>query len=137
MKTRLSTIFKTTNVTNFVKAILKSSYRVPKVTLKYKTLKQPVYFLNAVEFCPTFDIQIDITLAIFREKLQNHRLQKAYRGLSKHNISIGPPITKQQPFRNMENLCFLTVLFFKIKIAEILNFQWIKYLGESLSYVKN
>ena len=74
MKTRLSTIFKTTNVTNFVKAILKSSYRVPKVTLKYKTLKQPVYFLNAVEFCPTFEIQIDITLAIFREKLQNHRL---------------------------------------------------------------
>ena len=30
---------------------------------KWKTLKQPA---------STFDIQIDITLAIFREKMQNH-----------------------------------------------------------------
>ena len=37
-----------------------------------QTQKQSVYFLKAVEFCPTFDIQIDITLAVFREKLQNH-----------------------------------------------------------------
>ena len=69
---RLSNIFKTTNVTNFTKAILKRCYRVPWVTSKWKTLKQPVYFLKAVEFWPTFDIQVDITLAIFREKLQNH-----------------------------------------------------------------
>ena len=27
--------------------------------------------------------------------------------------------------------------FSKIKIADILNFQWIKYLGEGLSYLKN
>ena len=31
-------------------------------------------FLKAVEFCPTFDIQIDINLAIFWERLQNHTL---------------------------------------------------------------
>ena len=35
-------------------------------------LKQLVHLLKAVEFCPTFDIQIEITLAIFQEKLQNH-----------------------------------------------------------------
>ena len=79
IETRLSNILKTTNVMNFTKAILKSSYRVLQVTFKQKTLKQPVYFLKAVEFCSTFDIQIDITLAIFREKLQNHTFQKAHR----------------------------------------------------------
>ena len=72
METRLFNIFKTTNVTNSTKVIQESSYRVLQVTSKQKTLKQPVYFLKAVEFCPTFDIQIDITLAIFWEKLQNH-----------------------------------------------------------------
>ena len=46
MDTRLSNIFKTTNVTNFTKAILKSSYRVLEVTFKWKTLKQPVYFFK-------------------------------------------------------------------------------------------
>ena len=40
--------------------------------IQIERLKQPVYFLKAVEFWPTFDIQVDITLAIFREKLQNH-----------------------------------------------------------------
>ena len=72
METRLSNIFKTTIVTNLAKVIQEGPYRVLNVTSKSKTLKQSVYFLKAVEFCPTFDIQIDITLAIFREKLQNH-----------------------------------------------------------------
>ena len=51
---KLSNIFKTTNVTNFTKAILKSSYRALQVTFKQKTLKELVYFLKAVEFCSTF-----------------------------------------------------------------------------------
>ena len=57
---------------NLTKVIQQNSYRVLQVTSKWKTLKQPVYFLKAVEFWPTFDIDVDITLAIFREKLQNH-----------------------------------------------------------------
>ena len=72
METRLSNIFQTTNVTNLTKIIQKSSYRVLQVTSKWKTLKQPIYFLKAVEFWPTFDIQVDIALAVFWEKLQNH-----------------------------------------------------------------
>ena len=59
-------------VTNLAKVIQESSYRVLQVTSKSKILKKSAYFLKAVELCPTFDIQIDITLAIFREKLQNH-----------------------------------------------------------------
>ena len=94
METRLSNIFKTTNVTNFTKAILKSFYRVLEVTSKWKTLKQPIYFLRAVEFCSTFDIQFDVTLAIFQEKLQNHiSPTEVSQNMSKF-ISIRPPITK-------------------------------------------
>ena len=70
METRLSNIFKTTNVKNLTKVIQQSSYRVLQVTSKWKTLKQPVYFLKVVELWPTFDIQVDITMAVFREKLQ-------------------------------------------------------------------
>ena len=65
MEKRLSSIFKTKNATKLTNTILKSSYRVLQVTYKWKTLKQPVYFLRAVEFWPIFDIQISITLAIF------------------------------------------------------------------------
>ena len=88
-ETKLYNIFKTTNVTNFTKVVLESSYRVPQVTFKRKTLKQPVFFLEAVVFCPTFDIHIDVTLAIFWEMLQSNTYQKAHRSLSKHaNIHI-------------------------------------------------
>ena len=72
METRLSNILKTTSVTNLIKGIQQNSYRVLQVKSKWKTLKQPVYFLKAVEFWPIFDIQVDITSAIYWEFLENH-----------------------------------------------------------------
>ena len=72
METRLSNIFKTTDVTKLTKVILKSSYRLLKTISKWKTLKELSYFLQAVEFGSTFDIQIDIILTMFQEKLQNY-----------------------------------------------------------------
>ena len=53
------------------KAILKSSYRVLKVACKWKT-KKNCLLLRAVEFWPTFNIKIGITLALFGKKLQNY-----------------------------------------------------------------
>ena len=89
METRLSIIFKTTNVTNLTKVIQQNSYRVLQVTSKWKRLKQPVRFLKVVQFRPPFDIHVDIILAIFRERLQNHTFQKAHKSLSKHvNIKV-------------------------------------------------
>ena len=69
MEKRLSNIFKTTNVSKLTKAVLENSYRVLQVTTKWKTLKQPVYFLRTIQFWPNFDIQIAITLAILWEKI--------------------------------------------------------------------
>ena len=48
-------------------------------------------------------------------------------------ILTGLPITN---FKNMKNLCFLAAPFSNEKIANIWNFQWIKYLGKGLSYLK-
>ena len=109
METRLFNIFKTTNVTNLTNVIQESYYRVLQVTSKQKTLKQPLYFLKAVEFCSTFDIQIGITLAIFWEKLQNYTFQKTHRSLSKHaNIHINRAfhyeITALQKYEKFEFL---------------------------------
>ena len=55
-----------------INIILESSYRVLQVISKWKALKQPIYFLKIVELWPTFDIRIDIVLAIFWKKLQNY-----------------------------------------------------------------
>ena len=76
---RLPNIFKTTNVTNLTKVIQESSYRVLQVTSK--TLKQTVCFLKAAEFYPTFGIQIDISLAIFREVVKTHFLESLQKSL--------------------------------------------------------
>ena len=108
MEKRLSNIFKTTNVTKLAKTILKSSYRVLQI------------YLRAVEFWPTLDIQISIIFAIVLEKLRN-------RSLSKHN--------NIQPF--IQNMSSIGGSFFKIKIVDILDFKWIKYLGKDLSYLQN
>ena len=59
----ISNIFKTSNVTNLTKAILKGSYRFLQVTSKWKTRKTSVYFLRAAEFWPTLDIQISINFS--------------------------------------------------------------------------
>ena len=47
---------------------LKSPYEVLQVTLQFKTLKQTLHFLWVVEVLATFNLQSDITLALFWEK---------------------------------------------------------------------
>ena len=70
------------------KVILENSFRVLKVTSKWKTLKQPVYFLRAVYFWPTFDIQIDITFGYILEKIAKlHFLESP-----QHSYQWGHPL---------------------------------------------
>ena len=72
VETRLSNTSKTLNFAKLNKNILESYYRVLQGISKWKTLKQAVYFLRVVDFWLTFDIHIDITLAIFCQKLQSY-----------------------------------------------------------------
>ena len=122
----MSSIFKTTNVTNLTKLH------------QIENTKQPVYFLKAVEFCSTFDIQIDITLAIFWGKLQDQTFQKTHRSLSKHaNIHINRAthyeITALQKY---EKFAFLLAAPF---LKKILTFGILmnQIFGKGLSYLRN
>ena len=88
MENKLPNILKTRNITTLTKVILKSSYRVLQITSKWKTVKQPFYFLRAVEFWSTFD-------TTFFWKLQNYTFQKTHRSLSKHaNIYVSVSLWK-------------------------------------------
>ena len=78
-------------------------------------LKKPVYFLNDVEFWPTFEIQICITLAIFWKNVAKvHFLESPQKSLTAYEMTA---LSK-----NEKILCFLGGYFFKIIIADILNF---------------
>ena len=95
MEKRLSNIFKTTNVTKLTKAILKSSYRVLQITSKWKTLKQPVHFLTPVEFWPTFEIQISITLAVIWKNCKTTLFRKPTKvSQNTPTLILEPAITK-------------------------------------------
>ena len=65
MEKRLSNIFKTASVRKSTNVFLRSYYKLLQVTSKTKTREQPFHLLKTVEFWPTFDIQISITVAIF------------------------------------------------------------------------
>ena len=72
METRLHNIFKSENVTNLTILILESSYKVLLEVVLFVTLKRSAHFLLAVEFLATFNLQIDIILAIFCEMLRKN-----------------------------------------------------------------
>ena len=57
--------------------------------IQMENTKATCLFLRGVEFCPSFDIQVSITLAIFWEKSHNYTIRNA-----PTFISIEPPITK-------------------------------------------
>ena len=81
-KMNMSNTFKITNITNLTNVIQQYSCRVLQVTSKWKTPKQPVYFLKAIEFWPSFDIQVDITLVIFWLKVAKpHLLESPQKSL--------------------------------------------------------
>ena len=52
------------NAIKFIKTIWKL-IKVLQGTNKLVSLKRPIYFVKSIDFWATFDIQIDITLAVF------------------------------------------------------------------------
>ena len=107
-KMNMSNTFKITNITNLTNVIQQYSCRVLQVTSKWKTLKQPVYFLKAIEFWPTFDIQVDITLAIFWLKVAKpHFLESPQKSLkTRYEITA---------FWKYEKFVFFWWLLFQMK----------------------
>ena len=69
-------------------------------------------------------------ITLFREPIEISKNMPTF-------ISIGPPITKEQPLKKMKICVSFGGSIFKKKVADILNLQWIKYLGKCLSYLRN
>ena len=65
------------NAIKFIKTIWKL-IKVLQGTNKLMSLKRPIYFVKSIDFWATFDIQIDITLAVFRNAFQNYTFSKAH-----------------------------------------------------------
>ena len=87
-------------------------------------IKETCLFLRAAEFCPTFDIRISIALVIFGKSCKTTLFRKPT-GVSQNTpafISLEAPITKQRSFKNENNVCYFGGSFFKMKIADILDF---------------
>ena len=105
--------------------------RVLQVTSKWKSVKQAVYFLKAIEFWPTFDIQVDITLYFGKScKTTPFRTPTETYQNTSTLISIALPIPKQQPCKNMRNLCFFGGSFFKWKNCWHLEFLMNQIFGQ-------
>ena len=92
-----------------------------------------------VNFSSIFDIQIDMTFAIFWGNCKttlSRKLTEVSQNASAF-ISIGPPIMKLRPLKKMKKLRIFGGSFLKIKIAGILIYLRIKYFGKGLSDLKN
>ena len=57
---------------NYKRHEFDQGHSIPTIYIQIENTKTTRLLFKAVEFCSTFDIQIDITLAIFWEKLQYH-----------------------------------------------------------------
>ena len=96
-----------------------------------QSVKQAVYFLKAIEFWPTFDIQVDITLYFGKScKTTPFRTPTETYQNTSTLISIALPIPKQQPCKNMRNLCFFGGSFFKWKNCWHLEFLMNQIFGQ-------
>ena len=94
VETRLSNIFKTTNVTNSTKVIQQSSYSVLQVTSKWKTLKQLACFLKVVEFDLLFTFKLTLLWLYFGKSCKTTFFRKPTE-VSQNTltfISIGCPL---------------------------------------------
>ena len=65
------------NAIKFIKIIWKL-IKVLQGTNKLISLKRPIYFVTSIDFWAIFDIQIDITLAVFWNVFQNYTFSKAH-----------------------------------------------------------
>ena len=121
--------------------ILESSFRILQVTSKWKTLKNLSIFID-YWILTYFDIQTRVTLGKYfgkGTKLNFLKIPQNSFKTSEHSYQqrLLLPNNAALNKKKMKKLCYFGGSFFKIKIADIYNFQSIKYLGKSLSYLKN
>ena len=138
METRLSNIFKTTNITNFTQAILKSYKRSISYIQIENTKTTRLLFKGSWILLYFWHSNWHNFGYISGKVAKPHILESPQKSLKtrQHSYQHGHPLRNNDPLKTWK-ICFFGGSFFKIKIADILNFQWIKYLGKGLSYLEN
>ena len=72
---------------------------------------------KAVEFSPTFDIQMTFLMLFFEKSCKTTPFRKSTEVWKQANIIlIGPRITKWRPSKNVQILCFFGGSFFQKKL---------------------
>ena len=128
---RLPNIIKTTDVTNFTKAILKSSYIVLKVVENTKSVR--LFFKGSWILLYFWHLNWHNFGYISGKFAKPHILESPQKSLKtrQHSYQHRHPLRNNDPLKTWK-ICFFGGSFFKIKIADILNFRWIKYLDKSI-----
>ena len=132
METRLSNIFKTTNVTNFTKTILKS-YRSSISYIQIESTKTTrLLFKGSWILLYSLTLNWDNFPYISGKVTKPRILESPKKSLKTRQRSYqwDHPLRNNDPLKTWRICAFLAVFFFKIKIADILNFQWIKYMAK-------
>ena len=139
MESRLRNILRTTNVTEFIKAILESFCKVllgPYILVVPKRLffffngrwtLSDFWYLDCYGFC-----------YIFRkiEKLYFLEASHGYLKTRQKSYPSGPTLKEKRSFKNLKILSSLAPFISKTKRADILNFLSGKYFNKRLSFLK-
>ena len=139
MKTRLSNIFKTANVTSFTKAIRKSSCRVLQVNIQIEnTTTTRLLFKDSWILLYFWHSNWHYFGYISGKVAKPHFLESPQKSLKtrQHSYQQGCPLRNNGLLKIWKICVFLAAPFSNEKIADIWNFQWIKYLGKDLSYLQ-
>ena len=129
----MSNIFKTTNVTNLTKIIQKNFYRVLQVTSKWKTLFKGSWVLTYFWHSSWHYFGY-----ISGKVAKPHFLESPQKSLKprQYSYQYGCPLRNKSLLKIWKICVFLAAPFSNKKIADICNFEWIKYLGRGWSYWK-
>ena len=136
METRLRNISKTTNTTDLIKTILKSSCRVLFDKCKLTASTRPFFVKNRWVLNNFWHLTCYNSYYILRKiAIYVRSLILLFENMAKA-ISIGPLITKKRPFKKLKTLSVLARFISKIKKADIFNFLSVKYFGKRFLYIK-
>ena len=142
METRLSSIFKTTNIIKLTDTILKSYYRVFQVTSIWKTLKRLVYFFMSHRRLGYFwHWNCHKIVYILGTAAKLYFSESPYKSLKPRQSSHQQdhplrPLRNNGPLYKMKNLCFWRILFQNEKCWHF-EFLMNQIFGQSLPYLRN
>ena len=139
MKTRLSSILKTTNATKFIKTILERTYKVVLGTYNCASPMRPRLFVRGRwVLCNFWHLDCYNFCYILEKTAKLYLLEASHMSLkTRHKIIfVVPRITEKLPFKKLKMLFFLAPFISKIGTTHIFNFLPVKYFDKGWFLLK-